>query len=306
MADDGAAKTLPGFVGRRDIRLGQDYATARPRWRLAFGAVTLAAIALGAGCATAHNYLDPEGPRYAGGAGRPVDRRADGPIRVVTFNVEYAKRITEAIAALRAPPLSGADVVTLQEMDAPGVTSIAEALGMNYVYYPASKHPGTGRDFGNAILSPWPIEASHKVLLPGFSRGMHQARAAVAATVRVGDRTVSVYSVHLTSPWGMGGGGRARQADAVMADAEAVVGPVIVAGDFNSSGIGARFSARGFAWPTRKVGHSAGPFSFDHVFARGLRLEGAASVGVAKGGPRASDHWPVWAVLVPQGLSGGG
>jgi endonuclease/exonuclease/phosphatase family metal-dependent hydrolase len=265
---------------------------------LASGAVTLAAIAFAAGCTTAHNYLDPAGPRYAGGAGVAVDRPADGPIRVVTFNVEYAKRITEAIAALRAPPLRGADVLALQEMDAPGVTAIAEALGMNYVYYPASRHPGTGRDFGNAILSPWPIEASRKVLLPGRSRGMHQARAAVMATVRVGDRAVAVYAVHLTSPWGMGGGGRARQADAVIADAEGATGPVIVAGDFNSSGIGARFSARGFAWPTRKVGHSAGPFSFDHIFTRGLRLEGAQSAGVARSGPRASDHWPVWAVFV--------
>jgi len=264
--------------------------------RSAFGAGALAAALL-AGCATAHNYLDPGGPRWEGAAGLAADRHPGGPIRVVTFNIAYAKQIAEAIAALRAPPLLGADVVTLQEMDAPGAAAVAEGLRMNYVYYPASRHPGTGRDFGNAILSPWPIESSHKVLLPGRSRGMHQARAAVAATLRVAGRTVAVYSVHLTSPWGMGGGGRARQADAILADAESVAGPVIVAGDFNSSGIGERFRARGFAWPTRKIGHTAGPFSFDHVFARGLALADAASVGVARGGPRASDHWPVWAVL---------
>jgi endonuclease/exonuclease/phosphatase family metal-dependent hydrolase len=215
----------------------------------------------------------------------------------VTFNVAYARKITEAIAALRTVPLRGADVVALQEMDAPGTAAIAEALDMNYVYYPASRHPKTGRDFGNAVLSPWPIEESHKVLLPGRARVSHQARAAVAAVVRVGGRRIAVYSVHLTSPWGMGGGGRGKQAEAVLADAEKSALPVVVAGDFNSSGIGKRFRARGFEWPTEKVGHSAGPFSFDHVFLRGLSVSPRPSAGVAKAGPRASDHWPVWTLL---------
>jgi len=262
-------------------------------------ALVLLAVSLGWGCGAAHNYLDRDAPRYAGG---PGDARrapeADGSLRIVTFNVAYARKITEAIAALRADPLSGADVIALQEMDAPGTAAIAEALGLNYVYYPASRHPKTGRDFGNAVLSPWPIEESRKVLLPGRARVSHQARAAVAAVVRVGDRRIAVYSVHLTSPWGMGGGGRGKQAEAVLADAEKSALPVVVAGDFNSSGIGKRFRARGFDWPTEKVGHSAGPFSFDHVFLRGLSAS-RTSVGVAKAGPRASDHWPVWA-LVPR------
>ena len=259
----------------------------------------LLVAALGLGCATAHNYLEPDSPRYAGGPGQATrEASPDGSLRVVTFNVAYARQITEAVAALRAEPLRGADVIALQEMDAPGTASIAEALGLNYVYYPASRHPKTGRDFGNAILSPWPIEGSHKVLLPGRARVSHQARAAVAAVVRVGGRPITVYSVHLTSPFGMGGGGRARQADAVLADAEKSAHPVIVAGDFNSSGIGKRFRAKGFEWPTEKVGDSAGPFSFDHVFARGLSPSAVAKkAGVAKAGPRASDHWPVWAIL---------
>lgn len=251
------------------------------------------------GCATAHNYLEADSPRYAGGPGQvPHEASPDGSLKVVTFNVAYARKITEAVAALRAEPLRGADVIALQEMDAPGTASIAEALGLNYVYYPASRHPKTGRDFGNAILSRWPIEASHKVLLPGRARVSHQARAAVAAMVRVGGRRVTVYSVHLTSPWGMGGGGRARQADAVLADAEGRGHPVIVAGDFNSSGIGKRFRAKGFAWPTEKVGDTAGPFSFDHIFLRGLPPSAKTSAGVAKAGPKASDHWPVWTSVI--------
>ena len=69
----------------------------------------------------------------------------------------------------------------------------------------------------------------------------------------------------------MGGGGRARQVDAILADAERSAEPVVIAGDFNSHGLGERIVARGFLWPTRKVGHTIGPFSYDHVFVRGLR-----------------------------------
>ena len=265
--------------------------------RLAPALIVLAASSW-LGCATAHNYLDPDSPRYTGGPG-DVRREAspDGTLRIVTFNVEYARRITEAVAALRTEPLAGADVIALQEMDAPGVASIAQALGMNYVYYPASRHPKTGRDFGTAVLSPWPIEASHKVLLPGRARVNHQARAAVAAVVRVAGKPITVYSVHLTSPFGMGGGGRAKQAEAVMADAEKSAHPVVVAGDFNSSKLGTRFRARGFDWPTQKVGDSAGPFSFDHVYLRGFPSSAKTSAGVARAGPKASDHWPVWTVV---------
>jgi endonuclease/exonuclease/phosphatase family metal-dependent hydrolase len=261
-------------------------------------AVLFVAASLGLGCGAAHNYLEPDAPRHAGGPGNAQPGpEPDGPLRVVTFNVEYARRIAEAIAALRTPPLLGADVVALQEMDAPGTVAVAQALGLNYVYYPSSRHPQTGRDFGNAVLSPWPIEESHKVLLPGRARVSQQARAAVAAVVKVGGRRIAVYSVHLTSPWGMGGGGRARQADAVLADAEKSAHPIIVAGDFNSSGIGKRFRARGFDWPTERVGDSAGPFSFDHVFLRGFSSWPKSIAGVAKAGPRASDHWPVWTFL---------
>jgi len=257
----------------------------------------LAVIAFTAACASVHNYLDREGPRYAGApdvAPTPAD---DGVLRVVSFNVEYGRRIPEAIAALGKDPLRGADIVVLQEMHAPGVEAIARALAMNYVYYPASR-PSSGQDFGNAVLSPWPIESSHKVLLPGLSHGTHQARAAVAASVRVAGRALTVYSVHLTSPWGMGGGGRAHQVDAVLADAKGIADPVVVAGDFNSHGVGARLLAGGFLWPTRNIGHSIGPFSYDHIFVRGLRLAEAPSAGVARAGPHASDHWPVWGLFV--------
>jgi len=258
---------------------------------------TALAVALGCllGCATAHNYSDPAGPRHSGVAAvRPEPRPG---IRVVTFNIKYGRQVARAIEALSRPPLAGADLIVLQEMDARGVASIAEALGMGYVYYPAAVPPRSGRDFGNAILSPWPIEAGKKIVLPHLSRIVHEARAAVRATVRVGDRPLRVYSVHLGSPLGISGRKRREQAQAVVADADDSLHPVVVAGDFNSKGIGTQFVAAGYAWPTERVGRTTALFSFDHIFTRGLCPFGEVGAGVSREGPKASDHLPVWADL---------
>ena len=258
------------------------------------GALALTVL-LGAGCKTAQNYLDPAGPVYRGGSGSVASEDRD--IRVVTFNIEYSLQVDRAIAALSShPALKDADLLALQEMDAPGVESIARALHMNYVYYPASLNPKYGRDLGNAVLSPWPIEETRKILLPHTSRMLKQGRAAVAARVRMADRVFQVYSLHLGSPFGASPCDRQHQAAVVLADASSFPGPVIVAGDFNSHGIGKRFLAEGFAWPTRNVGHSVRGFSFDHIFFRGLRVA-EAEAGVARDVKDASDHRPVWAEL---------
>lgn len=247
------------------------------------------------GCATATNYLDPRGPVYRDSSHVAIE--FDHAIRVVTFNIEYARHVDRAIEALRShPALRGADILALQEMDAQGVEAIARALGMNYVYYPISFHPKGRRDFGNAVLSPWPIDESRKLLLPHLSRFRKQVRAAVAARVRVEGQAVQVYSLHLGPPLTTSGGDRRRQAAALLADARSMRDPVIVAGDLNSYGIGEQFESDGFAWLTKHVGGSVRGFSFDHVFVRGLPLAGAAA-GVARDVRDASDHRPVWADL---------
>ena len=246
--------------------------------------VLLAAVSL-AGCASVHNYLEPEGPRYAGGPS-PVPTaspRADGSLRVVSFNVAYAKQIPEAIAALRADPLRGADVITLQEMDAPGTAAIAEALGLNYVYYPGVTSFDRPRLRQRRVVS-----LAHRGQPQGPAPRLQPGHApgpGGGGGLGAGGRPRHHYLFRpLTSPWGMGGGGRARQVEAILADA-GERDPVVIAGDFNSHGVGERILARGFLWPTRKIGHSIGPFSYDHIFVRGLRLGGGRQRGRRQGRP---------------------
>lgn len=252
-----------------------------------------------AGCATARNYPDPAGPRFAGQyAGQPRPRT----IRVVSYNVKYGRNIAGAAALLASDVrLKDADVVALQEMDETGADCLARRLGLNYVYYPAAVHPADHRNFGNAILSPWPIEDDAKLVLPHLARLRRMNRIAVAATVRVwGELPVRVISVHLETPFGLGGGGKRDQARA-LAESAAGHPRVVIAGDFNGRGfIEKVFPAAGFLWLTRDVGRTISRFSWDHILTRGLRPAGCASVGTVPSGLKVSDHLPVWAELVPE------
>jgi endonuclease/exonuclease/phosphatase family metal-dependent hydrolase len=258
------------------------------------GALALAAAALGGGCVS--NYLDPAGPFYATTHGDGRDREPG--LRVVTFNVERGRRVERAIAALQAhPELRGADVIALQEMSADGVEALARALRMNSVYFPASREPGGGADWGNAILSPWPLEDARKLLLPHRSLGSRRARTATRARLLRPAGALRVYSTHLGSVWGTTEARRRDQAEVILADAAAAAEPVVIAGDFNSRELGRLFVGQGYCWPTRDVGPTVDRHSVDHVFARGLCAGPAAPAGVARDVADASDHRPVWTVL---------
>lgn len=256
----------------------------------------LAALAIvTSACARATNYTDPRGPLYLTRHGGTPD--ASDRLRVVTFNIEHAREIDRAIEVLsETRRLRDADLVVLQEMDAPGTERIARALGMSSIYLPSTVHPRDGRDFGNAVLSRWPIEDGRKLLLPHASRIIGVRRAATVATVRVGGRRVRVYSVHLETMLRLGRHAREEQARTILADARTWGDPVIVAGDLNDRRLARLFTAAGFEWLTRDVHDTAGPFDFDHVFVRGLRPASSSPAGTepARG---ASDHRPVWALM---------
>jgi len=291
------------------VTQAQDRDHARPprRRRLRRFIVVVVAL-LGAGLGTAagahytirtKNFVDPAGPRFAGCCATEPGR---SELRVVTFNIQYSVEIDGAIRLFKSTPeLRDADFVLLQEMDEDGVRRIADALSLrNYVYYPAAISRGNGRDFGNAILSRWPLEDDRKVILPhpGFFDNMQ--RIAVRATARVGGQRIRLYSVHLATMVEQLPGARADQALAVVADAEQSLDPVIVAGDTNAPGMWKVFDAHGFACVSRDLGGTRGMFSIDHVFARGLHLRPGPSRGVVRNHDDVSDHSPVWTVLSNQ------
>jgi endonuclease/exonuclease/phosphatase family metal-dependent hydrolase len=267
----------------------------RPCHFLAAGALLLG------GCAPVANLLSEAGPGFTGrfAPAMTPGETGFGAVRVVSFNIKFSREIDRALAVLRSDSLRGVDILALQEMDEVGVERIARALGLDYAYYPASIHPASGRYFGPAVLSRWPIERSWKVLLPhgGWTRG--QRRTATAAVVRMGGTPLLIYAVHLETPVQISDRERRDQASAILRDAARHRGPVVIAGDFNSQGIGPFIRRHGYRWHTEQVGPTVSWFSWDHVFTRGLAPARPASAGVVADVQGASDHHPVWTVVTP-------
>jgi len=258
-------------------------------------------VLLLSGCAPTVNLLNPLTPKFEGSYARPASAPApatSSPIRVVSFNIKLGDEIGRAIEVLQSGELGGADVISLQEVDEVGTERVARALGLNYVYYPGSIHPTRHRYFGPAILTRWPIVDSRKILLPHEAPVRHQRRTATAATIQIGGQCLRMYAVHLETQIRATERDREQQVDAILSDAEHTRCPVVVAGDFNSKGIGSYFEEKGFSWPTRDVGRTITWFSWDHIFARGLVPADSASAGKVAEVHGASDHRPVWAILV--------
>jgi endonuclease/exonuclease/phosphatase family metal-dependent hydrolase len=270
-----------------------------------------AAAAALSSCAAPLNFDQPGGPRWSAhlasenalrgpvADSRPTVAPSPPPeLRVVTFNIKYSRGISKAIRLLQEhPALHPADLVLLQEMDPDGVRRVAGALGMGFVYYPANVHPGTGRLFGNAILSRWPLSDDRKLVLPHLSRFGRTRRIAVAATMDVAGLPIRVYSVHIATPVQVSLGGRRDQVRALLDDADGPYDRVIVGGDLNAKGLGKLFAERGYAWPSEDLGWTTAFSATDHIFLRGVGSAPEHGVGKVADNLGASDHLPVWAVV---------
>ena len=143
----------------------------RIKIKIVVGVVILLASALvWLGCIEVTNYPPtPENLHSGQYRANTVVTPPDSLI-VASYNIYLSEDIDLAIADLRGnPQLAGADILLLQEMDPDGADRIARALQMDFVYWPSFKFASTGRLFGNAILSRFPM-ASASVLDISHSR----------------------------------------------------------------------------------------------------------------------------------------
>jgi endonuclease/exonuclease/phosphatase family metal-dependent hydrolase len=262
-------------------------------------------------CLTTRNFKDPDGPRYEGhhaparavGEGAP---QPEGPLRVVTFNIAFARNIDAAIRLLRdTEALRSPDVLLLQEMDSAGVEQIARGLALNHVYFPSAIHPMGDREFGTAILSTWPLSEFRKITLPHAAFGTRVIRSVTSAVVRYGALRVRVYAVHLPAPGAVSEDERREQVQIIANDAARSGDAVIVGGDFNGRVVGSWFRDAGFLWTTDKLPGTSSAlglgfrWSYDHVFTKGFEaVTGRQASGVVDPAG-ASDHRAVWVLLQP-------
>lgn len=257
----------------------------------------LACVVLTAGCRTGRNYTSAEVQGYDSGPQRTaaVSTGTD-TLRVVAFNIKYAQRVDRAIELLRSDPdLRDADVLLLNEMNENGTWLIADALGMYYAYHPAVYHLRTQRDFGNAVLSRWPIVDHERIVLPHPARFQRTQRTATAATIRVGRVDVRVYATHLGTFFEIGPGARQEQLRTIFEDAENYP-RAIVGGDMNDGLIGAMAGRHGFTWPTQYGPRTMMFGRVDHIFLKNLPAPDSGAAGTVRDRRGASDHSPVWAL----------
>lgn len=248
------------------------------------------------------NYSDPAGPLYEGSyADTPAE--LDGPLKIVVWNLHYGEKLDQAIAALQdTEELREADILLLQEMNSAGVEKLAQDLHYNFVFYPAAMHRQRREEYGNAILSNWPIRDSRKIVLPNWLPGWLQSRNATRAVLEVGEMDISVYSVHLDTTWMIPWWGL-PQGGFLAEQVGNRQGLVVVGGDFNTWTPGSIESLEsgmqnaGMERLSQGTGYtfvySGIKLTLDHIFStQGFDYR----AGVYRQ-TDASDHYPLWAEI---------
>jgi endonuclease/exonuclease/phosphatase family metal-dependent hydrolase len=115
--------------------------------------------------------------------------RADFGNATEAFFDACRKHLDRVAAAIRS---AAPDIVALQEVDTGQAPELARALGMRHTYAPHNPD-GYGSDWGNAVLSRFPI-VDRRVTAVGGVTGKN--RSIVTAVLDAGGRRLAVASVH--------------------------------------------------------------------------------------------------------------
>jgi endonuclease/exonuclease/phosphatase family metal-dependent hydrolase len=234
-------------------------------------------------------------------------------IKIVSYNIRWRggedlRRLTERLRD--DEEIGRADIIGLQEVDrnrkrtdnVNTARQMAEALKMNYVWAAPPHERGDKEEpTGVAILSPHPLTDVVRIVLPHEGPG-ERRRAAVGATVRIGERDVRVYSVHAETRIKMEK--KMEQLGAALEDLKRYpqIKHAVVLGDHNTikdkdvRGARKLFTDAGFHTPfpddrsTFKAAYIL-KFKLDWIWLRGF--DPATAHGIAKR-IEFSDHWPLW------------
>ncbi|HZI17051.1 MAG TPA: endonuclease/exonuclease/phosphatase family protein [Pyrinomonadaceae bacterium] len=235
-------------------------------------------------------------------------------LKVVSYNIRWrgGDDLRELIRLLREDPeIGGADIIGLQEVDRDKRRTkntntarlIAEELGLNYAWAaPPTEKGEKEEETGVALFSPHPLSDVSRLVLPHEGPNGRR-RAAVGATVLVGDVPVRAYSVHAETRMPLEK--KVEHWRAVLEDAarHPQVGHAVVVGDFNTiKGKDVRaarklFADAGFTTPFPDDRSTWRTFVFDlkldWLWLRGFEH---AEHGIDKQ-VGLSDHWPLWATV---------
>ncbi|WP_165452847.1 endonuclease/exonuclease/phosphatase family protein [Paenibacillus thalictri] len=238
-------------------------------------------------------YLSLFGGVSASHAPKPIPAKPSGTLRVMTYNIRHGEGLDNRVDLERTIgelQKANPDVVALQEVDRywwrsgmeDQVKKIAASLHMYYEYSP-SIQKGFAQ-YGNALLSRYPLTAPHIYALPGEK----EPRSVITVQLDTAHGPVTIAATHL----GVSAEDRKRQLPLVTDIVAALPGPKIVMGDFNAGAAGPGMAALLSAVapiplidPMGTVQHGG---EIDHILTN-LPLSGDAWTQASD----ASDHIPV-------------
>ena len=236
--------------------------------------------------------------------------------RVVTFNLHGESGDKVAHALRTDPALRDADLIVLEEVHGQDHCSVACEVARDFGFHAvfAPEFVDRGGTDGVAILARAPIDSAQVIELPYYNVHFNNERrcAALAATLRIDDKPVTVYAVHLTNRLTVKQ--RRTQMMPVLEHARRQQTPVIIAGDFNTSPFtwiahvvpiltttqDDRFEelmrAHGFATPVAESGPTSRfiAMKLDAIYTRGFETAKFATADALD----ISDHIALWAQLV--------
>jgi endonuclease/exonuclease/phosphatase family metal-dependent hydrolase len=152
----------------------------------------------------------------------------------MTFNIHHGEGLDGRVNIQRIADLiqnAKADVIALQEVDryrwrsgyVDQAKELAELLGMDMRFSPSLIY--TAGQYGNAILSRYPIEDSSYTLLPGNK----EPRSLLEVKIKIGSEPVRIADTHL----GLSKEDRSVQLARISEKVANYDDPLVVAGDFN-------------------------------------------------------------------------
>ncbi len=237
--------------------------------------------------------------------------------KVVSFNIRWrgGEDLRKLMKFLKDDPeIGNAIVLGLQEVDRNKkrtgnqntVKALAEELGLYYAWAaPPSPKAGQEEETGVALLSPYPLTDIRRMVLPHEGPGRRR-RAGIGATIKFGDTSVRVYSIHSETRMSMDK--KVAQMNAALEDLAKYPKemPAIVMGDLNTWEFDAGkrtvklFTDAGFHTPfdgqstfCQQILFVPLKLKLDWIWLRNIY---ATAHGIDRQ-VKLSDHWPLWTTL---------